>query len=249
MSNEIYLDFATFSDQGGREYNEDTIRADSDGTRYIFQMADGLGGQGNGEIASRIVTTAVADYYKSRGDDPGVLADAFAYAQNCIMNRKKSGIYGDMMSTLTVLDISPEAISCAHLGDSRLYMFQDGRLTFQTLDHSVPQALAAAGEIEPSEIRHHPDRNKLLRALGLEWNRDNETDQKDLGAPKGCQAFLLCSDGFWEMIDEDAMTEYLVKTDSPAAWLKAMVEYIRGRGKSSSMDNYSAVAVEVSTQL
>lgn len=57
-----------------------------------------------------------------------------------------------------------------HVGDSRLYYFKNGKIVKRTLDHSVPQMLVARGEIDEKEIRHHPDRNRLVRVMGMEWD-------------------------------------------------------------------------------
>ena len=68
----------------------------------------------------------------------------------------------------------------------------------------------------------------------------------ELSAPiplKKCQAFLLCSDGFWELIEEKAMCESLKRAASVEAWLKEMAETVRKNGESRNMDNFSAIAV------
>ena len=72
----------------------------------------------------------------------------------------------------------------------------------RTADHSVPQMLLKAGEITEDQIRFHPDRNKLLRALGDAENEPKYTASETVEA-RGETAFLLCSDGFWEHITED----------------------------------------------
>ena len=86
-----------------------------------------------------------------------------------------------------------------------------------TLDHSVPQMLAAIGEIKENEIRHHPDRNRLLRVLGTEMEEPRH--QKSEWMEKQThQAFLLCSDGFWELINEKKMEWCLKWAKSPEQW-------------------------------
>ena len=102
--------------------------------------------------------------------------------------------------------------------------------------------LALSKEIKEEQIRNHPDRNMLLRVMGVEW----EEKMYELMAPiplKKCQAFLLCSDGFWELITEKEMCEQLKKASSVDEWLSNMIQIVKKNGMGKNMDNYSAIAV------
>ena len=101
--------------------------------------------------------------------------------------------------------------------------------------------LFQAGEITEREIRFHEDRNKILRALGsrdeirVEVNVWNE-DVKD------GDAFLLCSDGFWEYVWEEEMVEDLLHSKDPEQWIQFMNERIRQRAIQDN-DNFSAMTI------
>ena len=112
----------------------------------------------------------------------------------------------------------------------------------RTLDHSVPQMLVNIGEIDEDEIRNHPDRNRLLRVMGAEWETPQYQYSEKIPLKKG-QAFLLCSDGFWELITEKMMIRFLRRADSVDEWLDTMMDYVEEKGKEKNMDNYSAIAV------
>ena len=102
--------------------------------------------------------------------------------------------------------------------------------------------LVLSGEIPERKIRNHPQRNMLLRVMGIEW----ETPQYKLSGEKTIedyQAFLLCSDGFWELITEKEMCKLLKKSSSVTEWLQRMAESVRATGKAKDMDNYTAIAV------
>ena len=104
--------------------------------------------------------------------------------------------------------------------------------------------LVLAHEIKESQIRNHPERNTLLRVLGVDW----EEPMYELMAPvplKKCQAFLLCSDGFWELIEEDQMCDLLKRSATVQQWLKEMAQVVRENGRDRNMDNNSAIAVWV----
>ena len=129
-----------------------------------------------------------------------------------------------------------------HVGDSRGYVFCRNKVKTRTLDHSIPQMLVLSREIKEDQIRNHPDRNTLLRVMGVEWDEA----MYELMAPiplRKCQAFLLCSDGFWELIDEREMCAQLKKANSVEEWLDNMVKIVRANGEGKNMDNFSAIAV------
>lgn len=233
--------YSVISSKGNREYNEDSILALQDNDRYCFVLADGLGGQGFGKVASETVVQAVDElFHKEMQED--FVANAFRFSQEQLCAKKSSKEYGDMMTTMVMVDIGHQ-IQWGHVGDSRLYHFKDGELSSQTLDHSVPQILVIANEIEPDEIRHHPDRNRLLKAMGKDWDRGDEFVLSTPVDRERRQAFLLCSDGFWEYIEEADMEQCLKEADSVECWLKKMIEQVMLNGKKYDMDNYSAIAI------
>jgi serine/threonine protein phosphatase PrpC len=112
------------------------------------------------------------------------------------------------------------------------------------MDHSVPQMLTAMGEIKEKDIRHHEDRNKLLRVMGAEWGKSNYEIDAPVSLVSG-DAFLLCSDGFWEWVDEKMMIKLLRRSRRPQQWLSEMEKHVQRNGAKANMDNYSAVAVFV----
>ena len=150
-----------------------------------------------------------------------------------------------MKTTLVVLWVGNRQIRWGHIGDSRLYRFQRGIFgtkIFRTFDHSVPQMLVAAGTIKEKEIRHHEDRNRLLRVMGIEW----DSPRYELGSIKPArkgQAFLLCSDGWWEWIEEEGMKKTLQEASCVGDWMESMEKEVRNHGKGSEMDNFSAIGV------
>ena len=121
-------------------------------------------------------------------------------------------------------------------------MFYKNKVKTRTLDHSIPQMLVLAKEIKEDMIRNHPDRNMLLRVMGVEWDEIMYELMQPISLKK-CQAFLLCSDGFWELIDEKEMNAQLRKSNSVEEWLDNMVKIVEDNGKGKNMDNYSAIAV------
>jgi len=238
------------TDPGKRENNEDNIGMYQAGNDYCFVLCDGLGGHGKGEVASGIgVEQVIMTFAEEGGSSEECLGRAMMRAQTAILEKQRSDRSAfDMKTTCVALMIGEETIWWAHVGDSRLYYFQDGRLEERTLDHSVPQMLVAAGQIREKDIRHHPDRNRLLRVMGIEWDDPRYQIAEPLERTRD-QAFLLCSDGFWELIDEKKMMACLKKARTPEQWLRSMEEIVLKNGRNTDMDNYSAIGVFVDREV
>lgn len=236
--------YEILSKPGERNYNEDCAGAEHKGGMFCFVLADGLGGHGGGDEASRLVTEYILGDFKKNGEVSGEYLEKCFEGSQCrlLAEQKRQGRELEMKTTLVILLADERFLLWGHIGDSRLYYFQDRKLVQRTLDHSVPQMLVAAGEIKEREIRHHPDRNRLLRVMGMEW----ETPRYQIAQPmarSGKEEILLCSDGFWEWILDKQMQKYLRKSQNPVQWLVQMEKEILKNGTGKGMDNYSAIAV------
>ncbi|MDE6642425.1 MAG: protein phosphatase 2C domain-containing protein [Acetatifactor sp.] len=236
---EITYAISTFP--GDREPNEDFAAAEYSGGRYCFTVADGLGGHGRGEIASRLVCETAQHYFKEHGECS--IETMFEAAQEKLLEKQREENAVDAMkTTLNVLVVSGNGIQGGHVGDTRSYYFKNNKMASRTKDHSVPQMMVSMGEIKDKDIRHHVDRNRLLRVMGIEWNKPQYVLSREV-KPGHKQAFLLCTDGFWEYIEDRDMEKCLKKANDVQGWLDAMNAIVRQNGKDSDMDNYTALAV------
>lgn len=234
--------YKSCTDIGNREKNEDSVgEAEIDG-RYCFALADGLGGHGCGEIASRMVVDTALKLFSDNYDED-FLDHCFNKAQeNVLAGQKENREAYDMKTTLVTLVIDGDTASWGHIGDSRLYMFYQNRLLERTLDHSVPQMLVNTGEIKEKDIRGHEDRNRLLRVIGSPWG-NHAYELADSVTIKDGYVFLLCTDGFWELIEEKRMIANLKKAASVEDWLNRMLSEVKENGCDKDMDNNSVIAV------
>ena len=237
------ITYAVFTDKGDREINEDSVGVCQGEAGCCFVLCDGLGGHGMGDVASSLAVEVFKDQFAKSDDAVNFLGQAFRASQDIIMAEQAARNARKRMKTTCVCIAADDRNAyVGHVGDSRGYVFFKNKVRTRTVDHSIPQMLAITGEIKESQIRNHPDRNILLRVLGVEW----EEDMHELMAPiplKKCQAFLLCSDGFWELIEESEMCRLLKKANSADEWLSAMAQIVKENGKNRNMDNYSAIAV------
>lgn len=243
------MHFATAvrSSTGARDKNQDDADHFAQDGLEGWILADGLGGHRGGGLASSLATDAMADACRERGDASGeTIAAAAQAAQERIQKRQREAPqYSRMRTTFVLLLANPDAGTArwGHAGDSRLYHVRDGAIANRTTDHSVVQALVEAGELEPEEQRDHDASHRILRALGDSGDANPDVLESTVALEPG-DAFLLCSDGFWEGVPEDIMLDCLAGAATPDAWLDALAAHIE-QTADEEQDNFTAVAVFV----
>jgi serine/threonine protein phosphatase PrpC len=240
----MHLDYALITKIGSRDNNEDSVAAKVTYARGLFVVADGLGGHGKGEVASAIATeTFMALFEDYSGDMGGFLAKALDSAQlNILHEQNIQKAQQDMKTTCAALLLTDDIFRIAHVGDTRVYVFLKNKVKARTLDHSVSEMLALSGDIKEKNIRNHPDRNRLLRTMGVNWDSPQYDIMEDMPNTKN-HAFLLCTDGFWELCIEKKMCAFLKKSKTASEWLSMMAAEVEQNGIGKDMDNYTAIAV------
>lgn len=235
------ITYYTLTDRGERAVNEDFLGVSVMPDRLGFILCDGLGGHGSGDAASQLVVQKVRESLEASR----TLEESILYAQRELLAKQEQEHAKDAMkTTLTVLTLQGNEARFAHVGDSRIYYFERSRYVLRSQDHSVPQMLAKIGEIREKDIRRHEDRDRLLRVMGTEWESPKYEVTEHISLT-GHTSFLLCSDGFWELIEEKQMCRILKRSKTPKEWLENMAQIVQKNGKGTNMDNYSAIAVFV----
>lgn len=193
------LTIRSFSLAGGREVNEDAVRQGERGRRVVGVAADGLGGEGGGDVASRLAADeALRILLEANRLSPALMRNIMERVNSTVLAQQFStGIR--MMTTLAVAAVEGRRVLLAHLGDTRVYRFRNGRLIYCSSDHSVTQKLVDSGEITREQMRTHETRNLLLKCLG-----QMETPSPGIrqGWMMGNERLLLCTDGFWEKFSD-----------------------------------------------
>lgn len=240
------FEYATYTDKGGRDNNEDSIVVCENAGRLMLVVADGLGGHACGEVASRIACETASRVFNQMEEVNETNLEALIKACDMDICEYQNGNpeCEKMRTTFSMVVCSDKKVYRAYVGDSRVYRFFKSGKYEHTLDHSVPQMLVAAGEIKESDIRYHVDRNRLLKVLGNE-----DAELKPVVDPPvkavAWDAYLLCSDGFWELITEKEMNKCLYWAKSPQAWLDKMLEIVHKNGEGKECDNCSAITLFV----
>lgn len=235
----IKTDYAVLTCPGGREVNEDTVLIKEGPFGLFAAVADGLGAHGQGKKASLAAAEKILSCFeKGFCSNQEEIAQAFHRSNQAVAACQ--GEDGQAMTTLVSLVVRQGTALWGHVGDSRLYHFQNARLVSRTLDHSVPQMAVFMNMITEDQIRFHPDRNRILRALGSDSHEPELSEHVPLS--EGFHAFLLCTDGFWEYVPEEWMEETLASSPNPEKWLLKMEQFLK-KQTPKELDNYSAAAI------
>jgi serine/threonine protein phosphatase PrpC len=241
----MQLEISVLSNPGGRERNEDAYGFWTGDGGCFCVVSDGAGGHGGGDVASKLAVRVILAAFQESPECTGAAIDAALTAAHraIIAQQGTQGPLAGMRATATVLAIDTvhHTAVWGHIGDTRLYCFRGGRVVAQTKDHSVVQKMVDAGYLAQNALRQSLQRSRLFAALG--HNEDFVATIEHTPFPIAVgDVFLLCTDGFWEYIDENAMVAALAQTRTPADWLRVMEREVVARG-GSEQDNFSALAV------
>ena len=255
---DAHLRFAQRTDVGiNRDNNEDAVfgfyanhQSNDQAPEFgVFVLSDGMGGHQSGEVASAMAVRGIANRVlqnvyipllrdKDQAHYPPiseVVTEAFEKANEDIHKSIPEG--GG--ATCTAIVILGNQATIAHVGDSRCYQINGDDISLMTRDHSFAQRLVEIGQITQDEVRTHPKRSELYRALGIRPNV--EVDVATHKIPDEAY-YLLCSDGLWEPIDDLALKDIVVNNETPRAIAYELIEAAKALG---SDDNITAQVVQV----
>ena len=209
---------------------------------YLTAIADGLGGQNAGQVASATALRALVDAYyaptaASRVEPALQHATQVANLRVHDASRANADFRG-MQTTLSALVLAGTAAYVAHVGDSRVYHWRRGVLTAVTTDHSEAAELVRLRLVSPQALADHPRRNVLTRTIGSQLLL--RPDFRRLTVEEG-DTFVLCTDGLWSEVS-DAEIAAAAEQTSPDEAVKWLVGLQLGR---ASQDNATAQIVRV----
>ncbi|MGO8797925.1 MAG: PP2C family protein-serine/threonine phosphatase [Roseiarcus sp.] len=237
MTSAFFCNTATATHVGKvREVNEDSLLARPEVGLWV--VADGMGGHGGGDLASRAVVAALATI-----ESPDSAADLLARFEDRIIHvnddlRALARSRGAQVvgTTIVAILIHGAHYACVWCGDSRAYLLRGGVLTQISRDHSEVQDLIDRGILDPKEAKRWPRRNVITRALGT-------ADQAALEIGDGRilvgDRFLLCSDGLTTHVDDSEIAA-LLGADEPQKVCARLISLTLQRGAS---DNVSIIVV------
>jgi protein phosphatase len=233
-----------------RSVNQDSFAVDEQHRIYI--VADGMGGHAGGEIASKLCIECIRQYVQTNstffqdksdrihpdGKITETLSSGINFASMKIYERalEEPALKG-MGTTATALSFADNYAYCAHVGDSRLYLFRCGFIYQLTSDHSLVNEQIQAGILSREEAKYHHLRNVITRSVGFQEFED--VDTYFLAVEPG-DIFLICSDGLTGKVDDISIAQQLREKG-----LEAISPLIQMANDKGGDDNITIVLVEV----
>lgn len=244
------IKYFPISEQGLRDNNEDycLVESISDGSDILAIIADGVGGENAGEVASMVTCKGIAEYL-AHMDNIGLedLRMAMTTANNDVIELQKNPRYENMATVVSACVISPKnnAIHICHVGDTRIYaLCNDGiELSKLTIDHSFVGRLFDEGLISEREAMLHPKRNRIDKCIG---SRPLTYFSDYLFATSfeltKFNRILLCSDGVYDVVSSSEICSILVQNPDAT---KAAGELVKKALELGSHDNISAIVINL----
>lgn len=248
----LEIEYLSFSDQGGRPENQDNcdeIVNEIEGV-YCFVVADGVGGQYGGKMASKLAVDAILEYFTSIEFDEEQMEEyietALIEAEEEINEKKQSDpVYKTMRTTCAILVILDNKAFYATLGDTRIYIFRNKKIKVKTKDHSVAQLLVDKGYLKDEDLRTHADKNRLTKSLGMENDVEPYINSKGIRLQSN-DYILICTDGLWENFSDKELNVFFKKNHDLTLQgrLDALFEEAKKRA-SSNKENYDNLTAQI----
>lgn len=226
-----------------RNMNQDFVYASDQpvgNLSNLYIVADGMGGHNAGDLASRYTVETMVDYIEGAKETRAIplLEAAVAAANSEVMKKSMTDkSLAGMGTTVVAATVQEDCLYVANVGDSRLYLLDDG-IEQITRDHSLVEEMVRAGELGREDARNHPEKNIITRAVGV--RERIRVDFFDVALNPG-DRFLLCSDGLTNMVDDEEILDLVNRERSLEAAAHRLVAMANRNG---GKDNISVVLVE-----
>jgi len=233
--NEISKVFS-YSGIGKRSNNEDSYSCSESN---FFLVCDGVGGAEKGEVASSIVTNEFLSIFNSNSDsnvEQALRAVERKLTEHISAHPESMG----MATTLTFSQLRNDGLLIAWVGDSRVYQFREGKIIFQTTDHSWVNDALRAGMITQEEAVNHPKSNIITRAVQGE-HKPVEIDIELISDLKHGDFIFQCSDGVLEAWSNEELEELFGSNFDGNELLKS----IESKCADISRDNNTAILYQI----
>jgi PPM family protein phosphatase len=230
-----------------RQHNEDALicLCDERHNCHLLVVADGLGGTACGQIASQLAVQTIRQSFFGTADGNFTINQRLDFAINeanrTILTRANRDRHcRGMGSTCAVLALTEDSAYLAHIGDSRIYLIRDNRITRLTRDHSRAQRMLDDGLITEEEAVNHPDRDWLDRALGLRAEIKPDIKPEPIRVRED-DTFVLCTDGLTNQVRDEEIFR-IVQRAPVAHACEALVTLANQRG---GLDNITIAIVRI----
>lgn len=227
-----------------RSVNEDSMVTFDSPNGRVVAVCDGMGGQAAGDVASKLACDIIADIIgNNRFATPSeaITRATMAANQGVLHRASQNPEMQGMGATCVMAIIKDGLVYYGWVGDSRIYYVSEGSIQQLSRDQSYVQQLVDAGQLSGFEAEHHPQKNEITNALGVEGMTPPELCVTPLRPEEG-SVIMLCSDGLSGMVDADTMRDVISDVSMPLQQrADALVEIAKANGGS---DNITVQLIE-----
>ena len=211
----------------------------------LFVVADGMGGHKAGDFASSYAVEVLLSTIREdeNSNQVKIIRAAIETANTQLLREASDNeAMSGMGTTMVLVTIVGHYAYVANVGDSRLYLIDENKISQITKDHSLVEEMVRMGEISRDDARNHPDKNIITRALGA--GRDVDVDFFDVRLTPG-DILLLCSDGLSNMVPDEDIRQVILTSEMLEEAGRRLVSMANDNG---GRDNIAVVLVEPETK-
>lgn len=226
-----------------RKINQDYVYKTDDtigSLDNLYIVADGMGGHQAGDYASKFTVEHLRDAIGLRTDNnPAQLVEQSIIETNNQLyeESRRSPELADMGTTVIAATVRENVLYFANVGDSRLYLINNG-IKQLSIDHSFVEELVRLGGLKSEDARNHPEKNKITRAIGTQQNVEVDTYEYRL-----CEGdiVLMCTDGLTNMVPDDEIYEIV---QGSRDLVEAVIRLVNIANEYGGNDNIGVILFE-----
>lgn len=227
-----------------REVNEDSMVTFDSPNGRVVAVCDGMGGQAAGDVASRLACDIITDILSNNTfstPTEAITRACLAANQGILHRAAQNPELEGMGATCVIVIIKNGLVYYGWVGDSRIYYISNGEIRQISRDQSYVQQLVDSGQISAAEAEHHPMKNEILNALGLQEMTPPELCTTPL-TPEPDSAILLCSDGLSGMVDNQTILS--IVTDKELSPQKRVEKLVDRANENGGQDNITVQLIQ-----
>lgn len=252
----VKVQYSFFSHQGCvRENNEDALLVHKklvcdgnntviecnslEGEKFLFAVADGVGGEQYGEIVSKMVLTRLLQNNDHLFSFEDLKTEIIEIEKELTLLSTDTIISNQSSSTIAGLLIVKDTVMAFNVGDSRVYRLNNGFFEKISHDHSIVQTLFDQGMIDEDEMRYHPQKNIITSSISADSNKKSLDIYHQIKKIREFDIFFICSDGIWETLSLDEIEEIWNETNS----LDFSQKILNASFEKKARDNISLILI------
>lgn len=218
-----------------RRSNQDSyLTGEISGSVAWAVVCDGMGGANGGNVASAMAVKTISEHINSAYRD-GMSSNSIRYLLMSAVSAANADVFDAAQNNDTLFGMGTTVVAViivngiahiAHAGDSRAYLINESGMEQITRDHSVVQSMIENGEITEEQAKHHPNRNVITRALGV--NERIDADYNEINLTDG-DAILICTDGLTNYVENDRILK-IIKNHNFYEYPEKLIETANNNG-------------------